>query len=301
MKHKDLSIRRQCTLLSLSRSSLYYTRQPENQDNLELMRLIDEEYTAMPFYGIRRMTAWLNRQGYWVNHKRVRRLMRLMGLMAIYPKPKTSQANRKHKVYPYLLKGLKINKSNQVWATDITYIPMKQGFVYLVAIMDWHSRYVLSHRISTSLETDFCVEALEEALSKYPAPDIFNTDQGCQFTSDAWVQRLKAAGVQISMDGKGRYLDNIFVERLWRTVKYEDIYLKRYETVRQVKNGLREYFQLYNQKRLHQTLGYKTPAEVFYSGKTESKTYSKLSEFQTGFRHDDELKNEESKVDQLRA
>jgi putative transposase len=263
MSDNAISIRRQCKLLDLTRSTLYYSNQPENEENLALMRLIDKQYTAMPYYGVRRMTASLRQSGYAVNPKRVRRLMRLMGLEAIYPKPNTSQANRSHVVYPYLLKGLKIDRPNQVWATDITYIPMEKGFVYLVAILDWHSRYVLSHRISTSLETGFCLEALNEALLKHPAPEIFNTDQGCQFTSDEWIASLKEANILISMDGRGRYLDNIFVERLWRTVKYEDVYIKRYETVKEVKVGLKGYFEQYNHHRLHQALGYKTPAQVY--------------------------------------
>ena len=263
MSDNALSVRRQCKLLSLTRSTLYYANQPENEENLVMMRLIDEQYTAMPYYGVRRMTASLRQSGYAVNPKRVRRLMRLMGLEAIYPKPNTSQGNpRQRLIYPYLLKGLRIDRPNQVWATDITYIPMERGFVYLVAILDWYSRYVLSHRVSTSLETDFCLEALKEALSKHPCPEIFNTDQGSQFTSDDWTGCLKDAGIRISMDGRGRYLDNIFVERLWRTVKYEDVYIKRYETVKEVKAGIKDYFEQYNHHRLHQALGYKTPAQV---------------------------------------
>jgi putative transposase len=265
------------------------------------MKRIDELYTEMPFYGVRKMTAALKEEGLHVNHKRVRRLMRLMGLEAVHPKPRTSRANRTHPVYPYLLKGLGIIRPNQVWVADITYIPMEKGFVYLVAIMDWASRYVLSWRVSTSLDSGFCLEALEEALNRYPAPEIFNTDQGCQFTSQAWTNRLMAAGIRISMDSRGRYLDNIFVERLWRTVKYEDVYLKRYETVRQVKEGLGQYFQLYNQRRLHQSLGYKTPADIFYKETGIQKTHSKPFGFQTGFLSDDDLKNEETKMDRLRA
>ena len=265
MKEGNLSVRRQTRLLSLTRSSLYYARQPENPVNLALMRWIDALYTEMPYYGIRRMAAQLNREGHTVNHKRVRRLMHLMGLEALYPKPNTSRPGKQHCVYPYLLKGLIITRPNQVWATDITYIPMAHGFAYLVAIMDWYSRYVLSHRVSTSLDTDFCLEALEEALAKYGPPEMFNTDQGCQFTSEPWVERLKRSGVRISMDGRGRYLDNIFVERLWRTVKVEDVYVKRYETPRQAKQGVKAYFQQYNTRRLHQALDYHTPQEV-YSG-----------------------------------
>lgn len=265
MNRKDLSVRRQCQLLSLNRSSLYYVRQPENQENLVLMKAIDKQYTKTPYYGIRRMTVSLRNQGFQVNHKRVSRLMRLMGLEAIYPKPRLSKRNPGHKVYPYLLKGMNINRPNQVWATDVTYIPMEQGFAYLVAILDWHSRYVLSWRVSTSLENSFCIEALEEALAKHSAPEIFNTDQGSQFTSQGWLTVLETAGIEISMDGKGRFLDNIFVERLWRTVKYEDIYIKRYETVKEVKIGLKEYFRHYNVERLHQSLGYKTPAKMYFA------------------------------------
>ena len=222
MEGKDLSIRRQCELLRLNRSSLYYAKQPENQEDLAIMEAIDRQYTLDPCYGIRRMTAHLKKiEGFDVNHKRVRRLMRLMGLMAIYQKPKTTQRNPQHAVYPYLLRSLSVERPNQVWATDITYIPMAQGFVYLTVLLDWHSRYVLSWRNSTSQDSRFCLEALEEALETYGAPEISNTDQGCQYTCQPWISRLQAAGVRISMDGKGRYLDNIFVERFWRTVKYE--------------------------------------------------------------------------------
>ena len=265
MDHPDLSVRRQCQLLSLTRSSLYYAKQPENIFNLEIMPLIDQIYTEMPFYGVRKITKELQDRGYRVNHKRISRLMRLMGLEAIYQKPNLSQPNKENRIYPYLLTGLNINRPNQVWATDITYIPMERGFVYLIAIMDWYSRYVLSWRISTSLDTSFCLDALQEALRKYGAPEIFNQDQGSQFTSQEWTQALLDAGIRISMDGKGRYLDNIFVERLWRTVKYEDVYLKRYETVRQVKEGLKAYFELYNHRRLHQALDYKTPAQTYFN------------------------------------
>ena len=288
--------------MSLSRSSLYYARQPENSENLSLMEAIDRQYTQTPFYGVRRIKEALTRQGYSVNHKRVRRLMRLMGLEAIYPKPKTSQANRENKVYPYLLKNLAVTQPNQVWAADITYIPMKQGFVYLVAILDWYSRAVLSWKISTTLDSGFCLETLEEALSKYPPPDIFNTDQGCQFTSLAWTQRLETADVQISMDGKGRYLDNIFVERLWRTVKYEDVYLKRYETVREVKEGLKDYFSFYNHQRLHQALDYKTPAQVYNPGVEKPlKSLEWLTPLATFQQLSDDYDDEVKKMDRLRA
>lgn len=301
MKHPDLSVRRQSKLLNLNRSSLYTQKRPVNSLNLELMRCIDELYTEMPYYGVRRMTEHLNNEGYPVNHKRIRRLMRVMGIEAVYSKPNSSRRNPRHPVYPYLLKNLAITRPNQVWATDITYIPMERGFVYLVAIMDWHSRYVLSWRISTSLDTRFCLEALEEALANHPAPEIFNMDQGSQFTSQVWIDRLKSAGIRISMDGRGRFLDNIFVERLWRTVKYEHIYLTRYETVSQVKTGLNRYFDQYNHRRLHQALDYKTPAAVFYNDAGAQKTYSKRFAFQTGFLSDDDLQNKESKMDRLRA
>ncbi len=231
-------------------------------EDLAIMKLIDQQYLATPFYGSRRMTVWLNRQGYQVSRKRVQRLMRTMGLQAIYRRPRTSQPGPGHKVYPYLLGGLEIARPNQVWAADITYIPMARGFLYLVAIMDWYSRYVVAWRLSNTLDADFCVEALEEALTK-GKPEIFNTDQGSQFTSEAFTGLLERHGVRISMDGKGRYTDNIFVERLWRTVKYEEVYLKAYSNGREAKAGLDAYFRFYNAQRPHQALGYRTPAEVF--------------------------------------
>src|SRR3990172_2868498 len=223
--HPKLSMARQCALLDISRSSLYYQPTAASAQDLELMAMMDRQYLKTPFYGARRMTAWLRIQGHQVNCKRVRRLMRVMGLEAIYRHPKSSKPAPGHKVYPYLLKGLEINRSNQVWAADITYIPMSRGFLYLVAIMDWHSRYVLAWRLSNTLEVGFCVEALEEALSK-GRPEIFNTDQGSQFTSEAFTGRLLAQGIQVSMDGRGRCMDNVFVERLWRSVKYEEVNLK---------------------------------------------------------------------------
>jgi putative transposase len=265
-KRSTVSVRRQCQLLNLTRSSLYYSKQPENTEKLALMRLVDQQYTKMPYYGVRRMTAFLQQQGYLVNHKRIRRLMRLMGLEALYPKPKLSKRNPTHKVYPYLLKGLSITRANQVWAADITYIPVRQGFVYLFAIMDWHSRCVLAWRVSTSLDTGFCLDALEEATATYGNPEIFNTDQGCQFTSYDWIQALVSRGIQVSMDGRGRYLDNIFVERLWRSVKYEEVYPKQYETVKEAKQGLDSYLKLYNSERLHQSLDYQTPKVVYLVG-----------------------------------
>jgi putative transposase len=225
-----LSICRQCELLDLSRSSFYYEPATESPENLMLMRLMDEEYTRHPCYGSRRMTVWLHREGHEVNRKRVQRLMRLMGLEAVYPKPNLSAANSQHKVYPYLLRNVPIVRPDQVWSTDITYVPLPCGFMYLAAVIDWYSRYVISWRLSNTLDGSFCLEMLEEALSR-GKPEVFNTDQGVQFTARAWTARLESAGVQVSMDGGGRCLDNVFVERLWRTVKYEDVYLRGYETM----------------------------------------------------------------------
>ena len=257
----QLSLVRQCTLLTISRASLYYRPVPTRAEDLELMALMDRQYLKTPFYGSRRMKAWLLQQGHLVSRNRVRRLMRLMGLEAIYRRPHTSQPAPGHRVYPYLLKGLEVNRVNQVWATDITYIPMARGFLYLVAIMDWHSRYVLAWKLSNALETDFCVAALEEALAK-GRPEIFNTDQGSQFTSEAFTGLLLEQGIQVSMDGKGRYQDNIFVERLWRSVKYEEAYLKAYQTVAEARAGIGAYLEFYNQQRPHQALNYRTPEEV---------------------------------------
>ena len=260
--HPQLSVRRQCQLLGVARSSLYYEPQPDSNEDLLLMRLLDEQYTRTPFYGIRRMTAWLHQQGYKVNHKRVQRLLRQMGLEAIYPKPKLSQPAAGHQIYPYLLRGLRIERVNQVWSRDITYVRLVSGFVYLVAVIDWFSRYVLSWEIPVTMDSDFCVSALERALVM-AQPEIFNTDQGSQFTSQAFTQRLQEREIRISMDGRGRALDNIFVERLWRTVKYEDIYLKDYVSVAEETGGLRQYFRFYNGERLHKSLNYKTPAAVY--------------------------------------
>jgi putative transposase len=263
LNHPRLSVRRQCELMGLSRSSLYYQPACETAENLHLMRQMDEQYLKTPFYGSRRMTVWLNRQGYAVNRKRVQRLMRLMGLEAIYPRPRTSIVNPSHKIYPYLLRDLAIIHPHQVWSTDITYIPMPQGFMYLVAILDWYSRYVLSWRLSNTLDGSFCLEALEEALA-LGKPRIFNSDQGVQFTSLEFTGRLETAGIAISMDGRGRALDNVFVERLWRSVKYEDVYIKDYGSVVELETGLTEYFQLYNYHRPHQSLNYQTPAWVHF-------------------------------------
>jgi len=263
-RHPSLSVVRQCKLLDISRSGLYYQSAGISEEDLTLMKLIDRQYLATPFYGARRIAAWLKNQGYRVNRKRVRRLMQVMGLKAIYRHPRTSQPAPGHKIYPYLLSGMEITRPNQVWAADITYIPMARGFLYLVAIIDWYSRYVLSWRLSNTLDDSFCVEALEEALRK-GRPDIFNTDQGAQFTGEAFTGLLQQHEVRISMDGKGRYSDNLFIERLWRTVKYEEVYIKAYQNGRDARVGIGDYFRFYNTERPHQALGYRTPAEVFTS------------------------------------
>ena len=257
-----MSVRRQCLLLGLNRSSLYYEPVAETAENLRLMRRIDEQYTAYPFYGSRKMTNWLVQQGEVVNRKRVQRLMRQMGLEALYPKPRLSVAGRGQRVFPYLLRNVRIERADQVWSSDITYIPLPTGFMYLAAIIDWYSRYVLAWRLSNTLDGSFCLEMLEEALGR-GQPEVFNTDQGTQFTAEAWTSRLQSAGVAVSMDGRGRCLDNVFVERLWRTVKYENVYLRGYETVPQVQEGLACYFPFYNTERLHQALAYQTPAAVY--------------------------------------
>ena len=264
-KSHELSVRRQCELLRVSRSGLYYEPEPTNPDELALMRHIDELHLKYPFYGSRKLADALRREGQDVNRKRIQRLMRVMGLEAMAPKPKTSEPHPEHVVYPYLLRGLAIGRVNQVWATDITYIPMKAGFVYLVAIMDWYSRRVLSWRLSNTLDSSFCVEALEEALDRFGKPEIFNTDQGAQFTAEAFTKPLRDRGIAISMDGKGRCLDNVFVERLWRSLKYEEVYLHGYDDVAQARAGIRRYFGFYNDERSHQALGYQTPA-AFYAG-----------------------------------
>ena len=260
--HTQLSIARQCELLGLARSSYYYEPLEEREENLLLMRLLDEQYTRTPFYGTRKMTAWLQLQGYRVNRKRVTRLLRTMGLEALTPQPSTSRLAVEHPKYPYLLRGMTVERINQVWSTDITYIRLRRGFVYLVAVLDWFSRYVLSCELSITLDTSFCLEALDRAL-QVATPAIFNTDQGVQFTSHDFTRRLEVAQIRISRDGRGRAFDNIFVERLWRTVKYEEVYLKDYDTVAEATRNLKEYFIFYNQERLHQALGYKTPAAVY--------------------------------------
>ena len=262
LNHPSIPIVRQCELLGLGRSSAYYRRRYDSDMNEQLMRLIDAQYLQTPFYGVRRMTVQLGRLGHEVNVKRVRRLMRLMGLEAVYQKPRLTQRNPEHKVYPYLLRDVSIERPDQVWCTDITYIPMHRGWVYLVAIMDWFSRYVLAWEVSVTLDSSFCISALERALA-LGTPEIFNSDQGSQFTSRAFTGVLAGADVRISMDGRRRAYDNIFVERLWRTVKYEEVYLYDYQTVAEAVYGLRRYFGFYNDLRPHQSLGYRTPAEVY--------------------------------------
>jgi putative transposase len=264
----SMPITRQCRLLELSRSSVYYQAVPLPEATLALMRRIDEIHLKLPCYGSRRIRDQLQREGYKVNRKKVRRLMHLMGISALYPKRRTSLPDRGHKIYPYLLRDMTIDRPNQVWSADICYIPMARGFLYLVAIMDWASRKVLSWRISNTMDTEFCVDALEEALSLHGTPEIFNTDQGAQFTSDAFTTVLKDAGVQISMDGKGRWVDNVFIERLWRSLKYEEVYLKAYETVAEAIRGIGDYFDLYNEERPHQALARLTPNEVYAGGFT---------------------------------
>ena len=263
LDNEEISIGRQCELLGLRRSSFYYTPIGESAYNLELMNCIDEQYMRSPFYGVRRMTAWLRKEGYEVNRKRVKRLMRQMGLYAIYPKPRLSNGKDEQKRYPYLLRDLKIEYPNHVWCADITYVKMHQGYIYLVAIMDWYSRYVVSWAVSITLDVGFCIEALDKAKD-VGNPEIFNTDQGAQFTSKAFTGKLDGAGIKISMDGRGRVFDNIFIERLWRSVKYEQVYIKDYRGVREAVTSLGSYFEFYNNERLHQSLDYKTPAMIYF-------------------------------------
>ena len=260
--HLELSIAQQCKLLGLARSSYYYEPVPESEENLVLMRMLDEQYTRTPFYGARKMAAWLDTQGYPVERKRVRRLLQLIGLEAIYPKPRTSLPGTTTQRYPYLLRGMSIERCNQVWSCDITYIRLQRGFIYLMAVIDWFSRYVLAWEISITLDTSFCLEALDRAL-RVATPEIFNSDQGVQFTSGEFTSRLKAADIRISWDGRGRALDNIFVERLWRSVKYEEMYIKDYQSVPDAVGNLHDYFTFYNHERLHQALDYQTPAQVY--------------------------------------
>lgn len=259
-----LSVGKQCALLSISRSSFYYEPKGESEMNLDLMRVIDKQFLETPFYGVRQMTRHLRNEDHLVNEKRIRRLMRLMGLMPIYQKPNTSKAAKGHKIYPYLLRDLRVERPNQVWCADITYLPMRRGFLYLVAIMDWHTRKVLTWRISNTLEADFCVAALNEAIHKFGPPEIMNTDQGSQFTSFAWTDRLRRSTIRISMDGKGRFLDNIFVERLWRSMKYECVYLHAWETGSEARAGIAKWMGFYNHKRPHSSLGGKPPAVVYW-------------------------------------
>lgn len=260
----DLSVRQQCDLIKLNRSQYYFQAATESKENLEIMRLIDEEYTRYPFYGSRKYIPYLKENGFIVNKKRVLRLMKIMDISPIYPKPNLSKASKGHKVYPYLLRNFSIEKPNQVWSTDITYMPIKDGFVYLTAVIDWYSRYVLAYELSNTLDTEFCIKALESAL-KINTPLIFNTDQGSQFTSLDFTNVLKNNSIKISMDGKGRAIDNVFIERLWRSVKYEMLYLKQPETVATLYEELREYFHFYNKKRYHQSLENRRPEEVYFS------------------------------------
>lgn len=261
--HPDLSVRRQCELLKVARSGLYYEPEPTSPDELALMRRIDELHLKYPFYGSRKLADALRKEGREANRKRIQRLMRLMGLESMAPKPKTSEPHPEHVRYPYLLRGLKITRVNQVWATDITYIPMKAGFVYLVAILDWYSRRVLSWRLSNTLDSRFCVVALEEALDRFGQPEIFNSDQGAQFTAEDFTKPLRDRGIAISMDGKGRCLDNVFVERLWRSLKYEEVYLHAYDDMAEARAAIGRYLAFYNDERAHQALGYQTPASFY--------------------------------------
>jgi len=268
--HPKLAIIKQCGLLSIGRSSYYHQPKGESPENLELMAEIDRQFLETPFYGVQQMTWHLRAQGRPVNVKRVRRLMRLMGLMPIYQKPRTSVPAKGHRTYPYLLKGMAINRPGQVWCADITYIPLARGFLYLVAIMDWHSRKVLAWRLSNTMDVQFCVDALEEALDRYGRPEIFNTDQGSQFTSWAWTHCLKESGIRISMDGKGRFLDNIFIERLWRSLKYECVYLHAFSGGRDAKAGIGRWVDFYNHHRPHAAHGGRTPVLVYRDGLSPS-------------------------------
>lgn len=281
-RHPGISVVRQCRLLGLSHSSLYYQPAPVSAENLTLMRLLDEEYTRHPFLGVIKLTDWLKKQGYpRVGTRRTRHLLRLMGLMAIYPGPNLSRRAPGHKIYPYLLRNVPIVRVNQVWSVDITYIRLKDGFIYLVAIIDWFSRYILDYGFSITLEADFCVEALERALVR-GKPEIFNSDQGSQFTSPRHTKILEAAGISISMDGKGRAIDNIFVERLWRSLKYEEVYLKDYETVQEAKDGIKIYFDYYNNERPHHSLDMKTPAEVYFTDYLNRRIFQRTRDIQLG-------------------
>jgi putative transposase len=265
---EKLSVRRQCALLSVARSGVYRPKKPANDDGLDLMRRIDKLFTAWPFLGSRRMAAMVKAEGVSVNRKRVQRLMRKMGIAALFPRPRTTKPAPGHKIYPYLLRNLIIDRPNQVWAADITYVPIGRGFLYLVAVIDWASRAVLSWRLSNTMDTSFCVAALEDALARFGRPEIFNTDQGSQFTSAAFTAKLASAEIKISMDGRGRWMDNVFIERLWRSLKHEDIYLKGYADGREARIGIAAWIAFYNHRRLHQGLGYRAPMRVWREGTT---------------------------------
>lgn len=268
-EHQTLSVSRQCELLDLPRSSFYYESKPETEENLHLMRRIDERYMQRPATGSRAMTLWLERQGHEVNRKRIQRLMRNMGLAGMARKRNLSVANKAHKVFPYLLRGLKITRVRQVWSTDITYIPVQGGYAYLCAVIDWHSRYVLAWELSNTLDASFCIRAVERAIAQYGVPEIFNTDQGCQFTSEAFISTLEKHRIQISMDGKGRAIDNVFIERLWRTVKYEEVYLRQYLSLVDAHSHLDSFFRFYNEDRPHQGIGGHVPKDLFFATKQE--------------------------------
>ena len=261
--HRDLSLTRQCKLLHISRTGLYYKPKGESALNLSLMEKIDRQHLKTPWYGARQMARFLRRHGYCVSRKRISRLMRKMGVVALAPGPQTSKRNKAHAVYPYLLRDLQITNANQVWCTDVTFIPMQHGFLYLVAIMDWHTRHVLSWRVSTTQDTNMCLEALEEAVENYGVPQIFNTDQGSQFTSTAWIEALKSKDIKISMDGKGCWVDNVFIERLWRSLKYECIYINAFDTFKEAWAGINHWMNYYNDARPHSSLNDKTPGEVY--------------------------------------
>lgn len=261
---EKLSLSKQCMLLKINRHFFYFSPKGENTENLIVMELLTKQYILTPFYGYRKMTVWLVKQGFVINEKRVRRLMRIVKWQTIYRVPRTTITIKEHKKYPYLLKGLEITKKNQVWATDITYIPMNKGFMYLCAIIDLHTRYVLSWSVSNTMTAHWCTDVLQEAMNKHGKPEIFNTDQGSQYTSEIHTNLLENSNIKISMDGKGRAIDNIFVERLWRTVKYENVYLQAYGTTLELYNGLKNYFKFYNNERFHQSLDYKTPSEMYY-------------------------------------
>ncbi len=267
---RALSVSKQCKVLSLSRSSVYYARKGESAYNLELMKLIDKQFLETPFYGVQQMTWHLRARSHKVNIKRIRRLMRLMGLMPIYQKPNTSKPSKGHKIYPYLLRRLNITQANHVWCADITYIPMHKGFLYLVAIMDWATRKVLSWRLSNTMDAEFCIEALSEAIARFGRPKIFNTDQGSQFTSWQWIDTLKAAGIKISMDGKGRFLDNIFIERLWRSLKYECVYLHAWSGGREAKAGIGKWIKFYNTQRPHKVHCGQTPYVAYWKNRNQN-------------------------------